>query len=161
MKAPTTLLLIGIPAGLFQYIHITQSERRERREKLYGDLNERFIEYQRLCLQYPRLDVADYPRAAPEALTPTEEHQEKIMMVILFNLFESAYLLYKDGDRKSYKTQWPGWDGYIRFYMSRPNFLSAWQAGMPTMTGGEHTFDADFETYMNTVCAQVAQASQH
>lgn len=146
-------IILGVPAGLWRYIHVTRDEHRQQRERLYTELNLRFIEYQKLCLQHPKLDVADTPDPHPEPLSPLEKRQEETMIVILFNLFESAFLLYRDADREVWKKQWRGWDRYIRFYLSRPNFYRAWLAGMPTGAGStDNTFDEDFEAYMTGIC---------
>jgi hypothetical protein len=164
-------IIIGIPVALFQYLRTTRLERKaevqrrqDEREKLYDALDQRFVEYQKLCLQYPYLDVADHPHDNPIVLDQLQRNQERILIVILFTLFESAYLLlFLEGDEEVRKKQWLGWDRYIRFYMARPNFYASWKEGFPKETGTghptgiegigtpDHTFHEDFEIYMNEV----------
>ncbi len=75
------------------------------------------------------------------------------MIVILFTLFESAFLLlFIEAETSVRQKLWPSWDRYIRLYLARPNFNAAWKNGLPTGTDGiDHTFHEDFEKYMNQV----------
>jgi hypothetical protein len=135
------VVLVGVPTGLVQFYLKSRNEQRDRAYGTYNALDEKYVQFQRLCLDSPRLDVFDVPDAKPVELTPEEKKQELIAFTLLFSIFERAFLMYKDQSRKVREKQWTGWQDYLVSYCRRENFRQAWQ-----ISG--HTFDSEFQDHM-------------
>jgi hypothetical protein len=135
-------ILFGIPVGLFQYYRTVKKEQQDREYGTYNALDEKYLEFQELCLKQPHLDVFDIPDSAPSPLTEEQKKQELIAFTILFSIFERAYLMYRDQSKTIREEQWSGWRDYIAGYCKRKNFKKAWD-----ISG--RTFDASFQKYMD------------
>jgi hypothetical protein len=135
------VVLIGVPTGLVQFYFKTRKERHDREYGTYNALDEKYVEFQLLCLDHPRLDVFDVPDAKPVELTFEEKKQELIAFTLLFSVFERSFLMYKDQSKKVREKQWTGWQTYLESYCVRENFRSAWQVS-------GHTFDQRFQDHM-------------
>lgn len=135
------VVLIGVPVGLLQFALKTRKERRDREYGTYNALDEHYLDFQKMCLQYPNLDVFDIPDATPLELSSEDQKRELVAFTLLFSIFERAFLMYKDQSRTMRLRQWTGWHQYIESYCGRENFRQAWR------TSGR-TFDVDFQAYM-------------
>ena len=136
------IVVIGFPLALFQYYLATRKEQKDREYGTYDELDDKYIEYQKLCLEHPELDVWDVPDVSPlNTRTPELVKKELQLFTVLFSIFERAFLMYADMSTELKKTQWSGWDGYIKSYCKRPNFRDAWKRS-------GSTFDTKFEKYM-------------
>lgn len=135
-------VILGIPLGLYQFIKASRKEQKDREESVYHVLDERYLEFQRLCLQYPYLDVFDIPDNVPVALTEQQKKEELILFSWLLSLLERAYLLQSKRDPLSLQKQWGGWKDYIDSYCQRKNFQAAWKVI------GE-MWDPRFELFIN------------
>lgn len=138
------VVLLGLPLAYFQYRKQVKKERRDREYGTYNALDEKYLEFQKLCLDHSYLNIFDIPDNEERELNQKELKEELIMFTMLFSIFERAYLLYSDQNTNIKKKQWNGWDSYIRTYCERPNFLRAW-----AISG--NTFDTDFEAYMSSI----------
>lgn len=138
------VVILGLPLAYFQFIKAKRKERRDREYGTYNALDEKYLEFQRLCLEHPYLDIYDIPDKDPKDLTEQQKKEELILFTMLFSIFERAYLLYSDQDSDIKKKQWIGWDLYIKSYCERENFLNAWE-----VSGS--TFDTDFEAYIKDI----------
>lgn len=137
-------VLLGFPLVIIRYFRTTRKEARDREYGTYNALDDKYLAFQQLCLEHPRLDIGDVPLAAPPALTADEQTQELIAFTILGSVFERAYLMYQDQRPSVRIRQWLGWHEYIESYCRRRNFRDAW-----TVTG--RTFDVRFQQYMEGV----------
>src|SRR5688500_710029 len=81
------IVLIGVPTGLLQFYLKTRKERHDREYGTYNALDEKYLEFQRLCLDKPRLDVFDIPDPTPVDLTSEEKKQELVAFTLLFSIF--------------------------------------------------------------------------
>ncbi|HEV7781222.1 MAG TPA: hypothetical protein VGO58_08140 [Chitinophagaceae bacterium] len=67
------VVTFGIPVAIYQYVITKRKERRDREYLTYNALDEKYIEFQKLCLEYPKLDIFDVPdKAAP----PLDDQQK-------------------------------------------------------------------------------------
>lgn len=135
-------VILGIPIGLYQLVRSSKKEQREREEAVYHALDEKYLDFQRLCLQYPYLDIFDVPDNKAVALTEQQKKEELILFTWLFSLFERAYVLHDERDSQKLQKQWLGWKDYIYSYCQRKNFRSAWE-----ISG--QTFDPRFQLFMD------------
>ena len=148
------IVILGFPLAYIQYRISKRKERRDREYGTYNALDEKYLEFQNLCLQYPYLDIFDIPDPKPIELTNAQRKEELILFTILFSIFERAFLLYSDQRSTIKEKQWTGWEFYIKAYCGRPNFLSAWRVS-------GYTFDKDFEEYMNSVILTQEKLIEH
>lgn len=150
-------LILGVPLGLIDlHSHAIEAEenakkeRVEAAEKVYQMVDERYTEFVKLCIDHPRLDCYSVPRADVKfQLTEDEKLQQKVLYTELTDVFEVAYVQYHKEESnpeilKIYKTQWDGWDTYIRKFMKRPAYLE-------TLNEIKDEYDDGFAKYMDGV----------
>jgi hypothetical protein len=142
------VVILGLPLAYIQYLRTTKKEKRDREYGTYNALDEKYLEFQKLCLDHPYLNIFDIPDNNPPKLDGKQKKEELILFTMLFSIFERAYLLYSDQYTELKKKQWIGWDSYIKSYCERDNFLSAWE-----ISGA--TFDTDFEKYMEDIIEEI------
>ena len=135
------VVILGFPIVFIQYRRTKKKEKQDREYGTYNALDEKYLEFQKLCLEHPYLNIFDIPDEIQPVLDEKQKKEELILLTMLFSIFERAYLLYSDQYSAIKKKQWTGWDSYIKSYCERDNFLRAWQISGTT-------FDTDFETYM-------------
>ena len=145
----TLTQLIGIPIGIGLYVVNKRKERLEREYGTYDALDNKYIDYLRLCLANPDLDVADTPRRDMPGLSPEQQHRELVIFSILISIMERAYLMYEDKSGRVRRDQWAGWDAYIRDWSLRTNFTTV----LPTLT---QQFDGGFVKYLNSVLSSAS-----
>jgi hypothetical protein len=137
-------VVLGVPAAIYQYRRGKLREQTDREYGTYNALDEKYLEFQRMCFDHPRLDIFDIPDENPQPLDDEQRKQELIAFTMLISVFERAYLMYHDQSNKIKTAQWSGWDEYIRAYCERANFRNAWEIS------GE-TFDRNFENYVEEI----------
>ena len=137
------VVILGLPLAYVQYLRTKRKEKRDREYGTYNALDEKYLEFQKLCLDHPYLDIFDIEDESPKKLDAKQKKEELILFTMLFSIFERAYLLYSDQNSNIKKKQWSGWDSYIKSYCARDAFLEAWKKS-------GSTFDTDFERYMET-----------
>lgn len=137
------VILLGIPVGLIQCYRTARKEQLDREYGTYNALDEKYLEFQNLCLEHPNLDIFDVPDTKVSILSSDQRKQELVALTILFALFERAYLMYSDQSTKIKERQWTGWEQYIESYCHRAKFRQAWE-----LSGS--TFDSHFQDYMKT-----------
>jgi hypothetical protein len=133
-------LIVGIPFGIIDLeFHAreakenAQKERVEAAERVYQTVDERYADFVKLCIDHPRLDCYSIPQAGePQPpLNSTEKLQQKMLFTELTDVFEVAYIQYHKEEsnqeiQKLYRSQWAGWDAYIRKFLKRPSYLNTW-----------------------------------
>ena len=136
--------LVGIPIGIIVYALNKRRERLDREYGTYNALDEKYVDYLKLCLDNHDLDVADIPNARIGPLSPEQQHRELVMFSILIAIMERAYLMYKDKSDAVRRAQWEGWNAYIVDWCHRPNFALA-------APGLSQEFDRRFCKYLQGV----------
>lgn len=137
------IVLVGVPIAIFQFGWKIYRERKDRAYGTFDALDDRYIEFEMLCLQHPELDVFDLPDASPKVLSPLEAKQELAAFLILLSIFERAYLMYRQQPTRLASRQWKGWETHINDYCMRVNFRRAWKS-----CGA--SFDGEFEKFMKS-----------
>lgn len=140
MLAHATVVL-GFPIAIVEFRKRRLREQHDREYGTYNALDEKYLEFQQLCLRMPRLNIFDVPDVTPAPLSEEEKKQEVIAFTMLFSIFERAFLMYYDQNTELRRKQWAGWDQYIRTFCARENFARAWAASGAT-------FDTDFQEYI-------------
>jgi hypothetical protein len=130
----------GIPLAIGLYYREKSKERREREYATYNALDEKFIDFLKLCFDNPDLQL-EYPINSIERRTPEQEAKQLILFSVLVSIFERAYLMYKDQSTNTKKKQWKGWEEYLRYYISLKDFRQRWREI-------SETYDEDFLKYV-------------
>lgn len=121
------ITIVGVPAAIYVYLREQRLQREEREYGTYDALDDKYIELQQLCLEYPKLDVFDTPFESSGILTPEEKKQEEAILLIRVSIFERAYLMYQREAAKAKKNQWEGWEIEIKEWLQRDNFRAVWE----------------------------------
>lgn len=120
----------GIPLFVIVFIRENRKTRAERAREAYDRLDERFVDYVKLCLEHPDLDVFEIPiNREEENISPHEqmmrERKEVMLFTMLVAIFERAYIEYMtQGSKNQPLTEWAA---YIRYWCARENFQRAWK----------------------------------
>ncbi|MBN2152677.1 MAG: hypothetical protein JW839_14595 [Candidatus Lokiarchaeota archaeon] len=135
------VIIFSIPVGLLEYYNNNKRERRDREYGTYDALNQKYADFQMFCFEHPYLDIFDVKDEHPKELDETQQKEEMIAFIMLYKIFERAFLMYRDQSSEIKKKQWKGWDAYIRDYLARPNF----QRHLNKIIG---QYDVDFDKYI-------------
>jgi hypothetical protein len=146
VKRWTTLLTFlslagGVPYGIWQYQSAKAREAELLVKETYNSLDREYIEFEKLCLQYPRLDCYDKPTRTLFHLSAVEVIQQKLLYNVLLSILERAFLACKAGGFDGREQQWLNWDGYTSDFLRRKTFNDLW---LENRDG----FDAEFGLYM-------------
>lgn len=140
--ASFVVTIIGFPIAIISYIREQRNQRDEREYGTYDALDDKYIELQQLCLDYPNLDIFDTAFPAKEELSTEEQKQEEAILLIRISIFERAYLMYKRTPEKFKESQWLGWELEIKEWLERVNFKKVWD-------DHKHYYDKDFANYFS------------
>jgi hypothetical protein len=143
------VVVLGVPVGIWQYRQVKvreQEERRLEREarawEVYNSLDDKYYDFLNLCLAYPELDIYDLPDDPAATPATQQQKRESIAFTMLISLFERAFLMYAREENVFKKSQWAGWQSYIRDYCGRDSFVRTWK-----LAGS--SYDLQFQAYMN------------
>ena len=145
-------ILLGFPIAIYQFRRSALKEELDREYGTYNALDEKYLEFQQLCLLNPRLDIFDIQDGQATTLTPEEEKKEIIAFTMLFSIFERSFLMYSDQDTEIKLRQWSGWREYILGYCKRDNFRKAW-----AISG--QTFDTNYQEFMDQLLKECFEVS--
>ena len=136
---------LGIPLAIYLFYQDRKREAREREYLAYDSLDSNYIEYLKLCLDNPNLDVFDIPIKKTEELFSEQERREVIMFGILFSVLERAFLMYEDESTGIKIRRRAEWEKYIvNDWIPRENFRKMWRIQ------GEG-YHPGFVRYMNSI----------
>jgi hypothetical protein len=142
-------VVITAPLALWEYKANNAKERNEVAHRVYREVDEKYVDFLKLCLERTRLDCSSVPLGIPEPpLSPEEARQQKVLYEVLTDTFEVAYVEYHRKetplDPELIKAQWDGWDAYIKDFLRRPAYCHVYL----DIRGG---YDARFVEYMNKI----------
>lgn len=121
------MIIVGVPLSVFKYWQAKNRERNESEYKTYDVVDEKYIQFQQLCFQHPRLDIGPTPNVTTHELTEAEKKQEMLAFTILLSLFERTFIMYSPQSTEMKESQWKGWEQYLGEYCRRENFRRAWK----------------------------------
>lgn len=152
-------VVIGVPIALIElHAHAADAadaakkQRIEAAEKIYRDVDQRYMDFMKLCIEHPRLDCYSLPQGGSPPLSADELMQQKILYSTLSDVFEVAFVQYHKPNEdnpdviKLYKDQWAGWDAYIRKFLGRRVYRQTWREI-------KDEYDKGFVAYMDTIPA--------
>lgn len=136
--------ILGVPGAILVFLLEKRKERRIQEYETYDALDDRYTEFQRMCIEYPGLDIHEVAHTHPKVISEDERKQELAAFSILFSIFERAFLMYEDQSTPAKQRQWSGWQEYIRHYLRRESTRTAWKT-ISTTGGFDTTFSKFFE----------------
>jgi hypothetical protein len=119
-------LSITGPLALFGYLRAKQKEQQEREYRTYDELDNKFLEYQKLALHHD-LDLIEVPDASVALAGDRLRLKHELVTASCgFALFQRAFLTFH-GQSSTFKArQWQGWDRLLTSFVSRPGVRHAW-----------------------------------
>jgi hypothetical protein len=114
------------PLALLGYWRAKLKEQREREYRAYDELDNKYLEYQKLALAHD-LDLVEAPDASLALGNDPRLKRELVTASCGFALFQRAYLMFHDQTGEFKARQWRGWDRLLGSFLSRPNVRHAWQ----------------------------------
>ncbi|MFO7887005.1 MAG: hypothetical protein R6U59_01705 [Eubacteriales bacterium] len=147
-EAISYLVVIGsIPTAVYSYYKAKKKEISDREYGTFDSLDDKFIEFQLICMEKPYLDIFDVPDENPIKLTSIQKKEELVAYSILFAIFERAFVMYKERSFKDKSKQWDGWVEVMELYVQRDNFLNAWEKN-------GFGWDCEFQEFINSMIAK-------
>lgn len=143
------IVIASIPTAIFSYYITNKKEREDREFGTFDSLDDKFIEFQLLCLDKPYLNIFDVEDEHPVVLTALQKKEELIAYSVLFAIFERAYVMYKARGFHKHNSQWQGWVEVMHVYVQRQNYRDAWAVN-------GFGWDGEFEAYMNQLIQEHA-----
>jgi hypothetical protein len=142
------VVIVGIPGAIVAFLRERNKDREEREKErltrsfqILDQIEGRFFDFVKMSLQHIELDVSDFPVSEfPDA----NKRRELMVLEALVLTMEHAFLLYHEAPIQFRRDAWPAWDGYIRTWAARKNFVEAWHLM------SEH-WDSRFCEYMKRV----------
>ncbi len=130
------------PLALFGFLRAKKQERADREYRIYDELDNKFLEYQKLALQHDLelIEVPDYdPRLGSSKL---RKKQELVANGIAFSLFQRAYLMFHGQSDQFKQRQWRGWEQSLMNLLRRYSVRDAWMVCRPH-------YDVKFQDYID------------
>jgi len=136
-------LSITGPLALLGYLRVQQKEQQEREYRTYDELDNKFLEYQKLALQND-LELIETPDASLAlADDRLRLRRELVTASCGFALFQRAYLMFHDQSTTFKARQWQGWDRLLSAFLSRPGVRQVWSIC-------KLHFDTAFQQFVDT-----------
>lgn len=122
--------ILGIPIAIILFMRDRNKERADKSLEAYDRLDERYIDYVKLCLEHPDLDVFEVSlnQKTNDSSGETEgsaKRREIMLFTILISIFERAYVTYMAENSKNQAIS--EWQAYIRYWCAKENFQRAWR----------------------------------
>jgi hypothetical protein len=139
-----TLFIQGQRKEAVNRAHAEAMERESRVRDAYAALDDKYLDYVKVCLDHPDLDVFDTPMVRKAPPTVEQQRQESMVLAMLTSMLERAYLMYSSPDDTFERNQWSAWSAYMSDWARRDNFRSEW-------TKSKTEFDPNFAAYIDSL----------
>lgn len=148
-----TLFIQGQRKEAAAQAHAAAQERESRVRDAYTALDDRYLDYVKLCLDHPDLDVFDTPMVNVPGTTPAktleQQRRESMILSTLTSILERAFLMYSNPTDDFEHNQWNAWSAYIDAWCTRANFRAEW-------TNSRREYDANFAAFVDGRIQRVA-----
>ena len=141
--------LISVSIGVLLYVQGQKKAQLQQVTDNFNALDDKYIEYAKLCLQHPDLDVFDIPVEHPTPRTVAQVREESMMFAVLTSMLERAFMTYHDQSDGFNRQEWESWSAYTRTWLTRQNFLAEWNRT-------KEVYDRDFRVYVDHQIANIS-----
>jgi hypothetical protein len=145
-------LSITGPLALFGYLRAKEKEQQDREYRVYDELDNKFLAYQKLALQHD-LDLIEVPDASVALAGDRLRLKHELVTASCgFALFQRAFLMFH-GQSDAFKArQWEGWSRLLDSFLMRCGVRHAW------LICKLH-FDLEFQAFVDgRILAQLVEA---
>lgn len=139
---------LGLPALVFTLLIERSRVGRARDREAQLELSRRYSDFLQLTIDKPELWLSDTLTAKYIKVSLGSEalnQQRLAAFQIVISILEDAHFLFHDEDTPLKREAWSGWAEYMRYWMSRKDFASAWKGQV-----GDG-FNKDFTKFMNSI----------
>ena len=144
------IYVVGIPIAILEALRKQRRIVKLEEEKTYIEVNDKYIDFLKLSVQYPHLHVSEFsPPDAGTNLSLEEQVQQLTLYDMLTSIFERAYLLY-DVDKGGGGDYWPTWDRWIEVYVRKETYRTYIEKYVVNGCFGE-TFQAYIQRQVQSV----------
>jgi hypothetical protein len=119
-------IIFGMGYNTFQFRKSLQEERTRHIASTYDVLDQAYVEFEKLCMQYPRLDCNDNSSPNPPELNESEIIQQELLYNIWLSMLERAFKASKTEGFDDSDGEWEGWVKYVDEFVSRKVFQVFW-----------------------------------
>ena len=128
-------------------------ERESRVRDAYTALDDRYLDYVKVCLKHSDLDVFDTPLVRSAPATAKQARKESMVLSMLQSILERAYLMYCTPNDSFERNQWTAWAAYMKDWAGRDNFREEW-------TKNRKLFDVNFASYVDGLIRDTAPSTR-
>jgi hypothetical protein len=116
------IYLLGVPIVVIKaYLNYRQYLRLAE-QKMYTDVNDKYIEFLNIAIAYPKLSVTEFSRDDEDLVLSREEKiQQNILYDILTSIFERAFFLHEP-DKNTNSIEWSTWDAWMDRYIAKNSY---------------------------------------
>lgn len=113
--------------AVIQYVSNAIDEKNRLINATYDGLDAQYVEFEKLCMQYPRTNCSDTPiRNAPKLEGDELARQESIYN-IWASMIERAVRAKSNGGFKGHDDEWEEWEKYVHRFVQREEFKIFWE----------------------------------
>jgi hypothetical protein len=131
-------VVIALGSNILVMWKARETERKVQEERAFDELDDKYVEFMRLCVEHPDVDVLNPPLGDEYKPNEKQRRIEHALFAILISLFERARIMY-NGLYES--PRWKGWVACMESYCNRQSFRREWEA-----IGSQ--FDIEFQNFM-------------
>jgi hypothetical protein len=144
--AQTAVLVATVGVMIWQ----ARESRRVSQIDRYHALNEHYIEFVKLCLEHPELEIDDLDEFAATHKLDAKGRAQMVTGELLLCIWEHAFDSWKTGFLSG--DQWRAWDGWIHLYIGLKLTRDQW-------TYMADDYGPEFSVYVKEVAAEMGIAS--
>ena len=146
--------LISVSIGVALYVQGQKKASQQRVTDNFNALDDKYIDYVKLCMAHPDLDVYDVPIDHPSPRTPDQLRAESMMFSLLISTLERSYMTYHPESDAFSQQEWESWNAYIQTWATRPNFRAEWGRT-------REAYDREFRDYVEAQIQRSRPATTH
>jgi hypothetical protein len=143
--------VIGFIPAVITFLRKTQTEIKEKEEKIYNEIAEEYFRFNQMVFDHPTLGVSWFQSFPTKNLTTEEKIQQAILFDILTALFEKTFLAYQGASSRQKRHQWMGWEMFIEDYCKKADYQIWYKnvvKGREDSLGAQ--YDKNFEIFMKS-----------
>jgi len=120
-------IFLGVPVTIIKYFSLVKEQKLRYLYQVYNELDNKYIDFQKLCLDYPFLNIFEVSDTVKVDLTDIQKKQELIAYTILISIFERAHFMCHFRNNKVDLEHWFVWNDLMERYCCRLNFVGVWK----------------------------------
>jgi len=141
--ASLVITIIAVPVAIILHFKEKRRERLDREYGTYDALDDKYLDFLKLCLEYSHLNIFGDLPDLEKKITDSQRKERLIIYEILVCLLERAYLMYQGHNNSIRSKQWNGWVEYINYWFENKNFKESWNDYLNSQ------YDKGFISFMN------------